>query len=330
MIGDLVHGGSLDWMRTAFPDAPGPWIDLSTGINPWPYPVTPFRTGALERLPTQADYERCRVAMATSIGAPVDSLTLAPGSELLIRLLPRIISPKRVAVLRPGYGDHAQAWHAAGCDVIETSDPLAHINQVDAIVVCNPNNPDGRVFDPHELNFARSELAKHGGWLIVDEAYADLIPQQSLAKHAGADGLIMLHSFGKFYGLAGVRLGAITAPVRVRRGMNELLGTWPVSGMALELGAHAFGDTVWQTEMRHTLEDARKSLDKILLSGGFQNIQGTDLFRLVECDDAHGRWRELAEAGIYVRRFSCSGRHLRFGLPRTEADADRLRIALTL
>lgn len=329
MMDDLRHGGSLDRMRAAFPDAPEPWIDLSTGINPWPYPVQPVRPDTLQALPTHAAQVRCRDAMAASIGAPAEALQLAPGSELLIRLLPRIISPRRVAVLQPSYGDHAQVWRAAGCDVIETDAPLASAESVDAVVLCNPNNPDGRVFDPEELEMARATLAARGGWLIVDEAYASLSPDISMAGRGGADGLIILRSFGKFFGLAGVRLGALIAPDDILRAMSDLLGAWPVSGPALDLGALGYADAAWQAGTRQRLNAGRQTLDRILLSGGFSNILGTNLFRFAECDDAHGRWRRLAEAGIYVRRFAWSDRHLRFGLPGTRAAEIRLKSALS-
>ncbi|WP_339680661.1 threonine-phosphate decarboxylase CobD [uncultured Hyphomonas sp.] len=329
MKDDLLHGGSLDRMREAFPYAPKPWVDLSTGINPWPYPVSPFPSDTLQHLPTQTAYHHCQSVMANAIGASSDTLVLAPGSELLIRLLPRIISPRRVVVLQPSYGDHAQVWRAAGREVIETHDPMSLANTADAVVLCNPNNPDGRLFDPSELKALRRELAKRGGWLIVDEAYAELTPDLSLAQYGGEPGLIVLRSFGKFFGLAGLRLGAMFAPDKILAEMTNLLGVWPVSGLALEVGAQAYADHAWQADMRNRLEEGRKRLDLILREVGFRHVQGTNLFRFVSCEDAHGVWQQLAKAGIYVRRFPWSEEHLRFGLPADEAAEARLRAALS-
>ena len=327
---DLVHGGSLDKMRAAFPNASGPWIDLSTGINPWPYPVPDVSPDTLNALPTRDAYQQCRAAMASVIGVPADTLALAPGSELLIRMLPQIISPKRVAVLTPTYGDHAQVWRTAGCDVLETTSPLSLSSDVDAVAICNPNNPDGRLFQPDELEAARAKLAERGGWLIVDEAYTDLAPELSLARHAGAPGLIVLRSFGKFYGLAGLRLGAIIASEDILRPISNLLGVWPVSGLALDIGKRAYQDTSWQVSTRARLDDARRRLDEILVGTGIKEVHGTNLFRFVECEDAHLIWRRLAERGIYVRRFSWSNQHLRFGLIANEAAETRLLEALSL
>lgn len=257
------------------------------------------------------------------------SLSSRPGSELLIRLLPTIINPARVAILSPTYGDHARVWRATGCDLVETHDPVAHACEADAVVVCHPNNPDGRRFDASALLAAAELLAKRRGWLIVDEAYGELIPGDSLAPHAGADGLIILRSFGKFYGLAGLRLGALLAPAALCAAMQARLGVWPVSGPALHVGAKAYDDHAWQAETRRRLTEARQRLDAILATGGLTVAGGTDLFRLAETASASALWERLALAGIYVRRFDWSQTLVRFGLPENTAAEARLADALS-
>lgn len=329
MTHDLLHGGALDRMRDAFPNAPEPWIDLSTGINPWAYPVGTIPEAPLRHLPTQGAYEACRQAMARSMMAPPESLVLAPGSELLIRLLPTIIRPKKVAILSPTYGDHLAVWNRADTDIVETAEPLAMAGEVDAIVICNPNNPDGRSFEPGILLQTAASLAGRGGWLIVDEAYAELDPGSSLASSGGADGLIVLRSFGKFFGLAGLRLGALLAPEPVRISMQKLLGVWPVSGPALHIGAKACSDLEWQDRTRFQLTEAKVHLDSTLRSHGVKIVGGTALFRLVETDNASAFWEKLAQAGIYVRRFAWNDRLIRIGLPENRAAEDRLAAALS-
>jgi len=326
---DWTHGGAIDRMQAQFPHAPTPWIDLSTGINPWPYRNPNLDETVFDRLPTHANSIACRDAMAAAIGAPPDSLCLAPGSELLIRTLPRLFSPGRVAVLSPTYGDHADVWRAAAREVIASQDPLTCADQVDAIVLCNPNNPDGRVFAPDALRAAHSTLTRKGGWLIVDEAYADLCPELSLAAAGGSDGLIILRSFGKFYGLAGLRLGAMIAPPRVCEQMVRELGAWPVSSGALEIGARAYRDTAWQVRTRATLAEMRGLLDQVLATNGIEIIGGTDLFRFVRPGDAVTTWQRLAEVGIYVRRFDALPGHLRIGLPADAIQLARLNEALS-
>ncbi|MEM8920490.1 MAG: threonine-phosphate decarboxylase CobD [Pseudomonadota bacterium] len=330
MSRDLIHGGALDAMKAAFPEAPQPWIDLSTGVNPWPYPDRRLSERALTCLPIVTDQDACKNAMASAIGAPADALLLAPGSELLIRLLPDIIHPRRVAILSPTYGDHANAWKRDGIDVVETPDPLSFADKADAVVITHPNNPDGRLFDLDALETAREKLAARGGWLIVDEAYADLSPEISFAPRGGAEGLVVFRSFGKFFGLPGLRLSGLIAPPAVRERMARRLGVWPASGAALEIGARAYADLDWQSQTRKELSEAADRLHDTLDRAGFKIVGGTALYRYVQSKDAHQVWARLAEQGVYVRRFDGSNSHLRFGLPPTPAAEARLAKALTL
>ena len=327
MNGDLAHGGAIDLMRQRFPDAPTPWIDLSTGVNPCPYPHAQVTAAAIAHLPTEAMMDVCRQAMSKAFGAPEESIVLGPGSELLIRLLPTVLAPRTVAILTPSYGDHVRVWRAAGAELIKTDKPLAYADRAEAIVVCNPNNPDGRVFAPNDLEEARARLAARNGWLIIDEAYADLTPELSLAASGGKDGLIVLRSFGKFYGLAGVRLGAVLAPTSVRESITGRLGVWPISGAALEIGARAYGDADWRFDTRRKLQATRARLDQVFCQNEIEVVGGTDLFRFVETDDAHRLWAHLAQHGVYVRRFDWTDRHLRFGLPPDKYAEDRLAAA---
>ena len=329
MTDDLLHGGALDRMQAAYPNAPTPWVDLSTGINPWPYPVGALPPEAWQHLPTAAAMQACRAAMARAIGAPEASLLLAPGSELLIRLLPTVIAPRTVAVASPTYGDHARAWRASGAEVIETTDPLAEAGKVDALVLCNPNNPTGMVLERSQMGQALTRQAARNGWLIVDEAYADLCPALSLAPLAGAGNLIILRSFGKFYGLAGLRLGALLGPPALLESLSRRLGVWPVSGPALAIGAQAYADLAWQDATRDQLAAARRRLDKILLDSGLWIVGGTDLFRLARTDNARQLWHQLAEAGLYVRRFDYAPDLLRIGLPANTEAEHRLAAALS-
>nr|WP_070958717.1 threonine-phosphate decarboxylase CobD [Hyphomonas sp. Mor2] len=327
---DWEHGGAIDRMQAQFPNAPLPWIDLSTGINPWPYRGPGYGADIYDQLPTQRAYLECRDAMANAIQAPPESLILAPGSEAIIRALPHHVSLKRVAILNPTYGDHEQAWSRAGCDVIEVTDPLALADEVDAVIVCNPNNPDGKQFAREALLSARARLNAHGGWLIIDEAYCDLYPELSLAAHGGQDGLIILRSFGKFYGLPGLRLGAALAPEDLCRRLTEQFGAWPVSSAALHIGTKAYRDQAWQTHTRTELRLAREMLDQVFRSNGLEILGGTDLFGFIRVEDATALWRRLAESGLYVRRFDALPHALRIGLPADEIQLVRVNEALSL
>ncbi|MEL6861408.1 MAG: threonine-phosphate decarboxylase CobD [Pseudomonadota bacterium] len=330
MAMDERHGGELDRMRAAFPNVRAPWVDLSTGINSWPYPITDLTVDDLRALPTASASQACAAALANAIGAPEPSVLLSPGSELLIRLLPSVLNLNSVAILAPTYGDHGEAWHRAGAKIIRSAEPLTYADRVDAIVLCNPNNPDGRTFAPDTLLEAHGALTERGGYLIVDEAYAELAPELSLAAQGGAPGLIMLRSFGKFYGLAGLRLAAILAPADVKARLSDRLGVWPVSSAALEIGRHAYEDLAWQSETREKLASARRALDDILQSSALDLVGGTDLFRYVRTERAVDLWTHLAQQGIYVRKFHDQPDHLRIGLPKDADEMARLAEALSL
>lgn len=325
---DFRHGGALDRMRAAFPDAPEPWLDLSTGVNPDPYPDTAIADVALRHLPTSAQFEACRRAMAAAFSAPADCVLPTPGSETIIRLLPDVLGARSVAILSPTYGDHETAWRGANADLSMRQDPRDVAGAVDVVVLCNPNNPDGRSWSPAELEPARRVQAARGGWLIVDEAYADLDPAMSMAPSAGADGLIVLRSFGKFFGLAGLRLGATLAPLTVLDGLARRLGVWAVSGPALMIGARAYADHAWAAATRKTLVKRAEALDVSLQRAGLSIAGGTALFRFVAAANAHDAWTRLAKAGIYVRRFLWSEDRLRIGLPPKQPQATRIVSAL--
>ncbi|MEM1434653.1 MAG: threonine-phosphate decarboxylase CobD [Pseudomonadota bacterium] len=327
---DLGHGGALDQIAARFPGARTPWVDLSTGINPWPWPVPQLDPAALHRLPTQGDSDRCSAAMLAALSAPSEALLLVPGTEIAIRLLPHCLDARRIAVLAPSYRDHAESWQSAGADVIETRDPLTFADTADVVIVCNPNNPDGRRFRREDLIDAWTALRARGRWLIVDEAFADLEPQHSLAPLTGGPGLVLLRSSGKFFGLAGLRLGALLGPPSLTAVMRQLLGVWRVSTLALTIGAGAYADLEWQGQTRERLAEARVQLDQALQEQGVRSVGGTDLFRFVEVKDAHGTWNRLCNQGVYTRRFSWTDRHLRIGLPADQTALHRLRTALSL
>ena len=266
--------------------------------------------------------------MASAFDAPEDSVVPGPGSELLIRLLPTVVAPRQVAILSPAYGDHALVWKTAAERVTEIDGLPGISEETDALVLCNPGYVDGKVYAHERLERLRSELAARGGWLIVDEAYADLDPGASLARWGGRDGLIVLRSGGKFFGLPGVRVGALIAPAAIREAIAERLGVWSVSSLALHIARKAYADLAWQTETRARLQRASRRLDSILAGAGISRVRGTDLYRVIETPSAPEIWLRLAHQGIYVRRFAWSERHLRIGLPRDRAAETRLARAL--
>ena len=326
------HGGNLSGARALFPEAPLPWLDLSTGINGGSYPVGPLSEESWTRLPDAdalADLEST-AGRAYGVSSPLQTVA-APGSQSLIRMLPHLVPCQQVAILGFGYQEHAIAWTSAGAKlrVVGTADELSD-SDVDVAVVINPNNPDGRLVDPRILLQVTAELARHNGLLIVDEAFMDVIrPAASLAPFLPEEGVIVLRSFGKTYGLAGIRLGfAITGRYLAQK-LRAALGPWAVSGPAIAIGKRALADRRWLDETVDHLTQDVKRLDQLLISAGFTIIGGSPLFRLTGSREATSRFRRLAQQGILVRPFQERVEWLRFGIPGGEPAWERLDRALT-
>ena len=328
--GAIAHGGRLGQARRLFPNAPEPFIDLSTGINPRSYPLPTLPPEAFTRLPEPEALDTLQSAAAHAYGVSDPSMVAAaPGTQILIDLLPRLWPMREIAVLGPTYAEHAAAWKRGGGTVAAVAD-LAAANQAACVVLCNPNNPDGRRLQPPALLSLADRLAAHGGLLVVDEAFADLEPAgSSLAPFLPHPAIVILRSFGKTYGLAGVRLGfALASPSRATE-IRTALGPWAVSGPALAIGTQALADAEWlQATSRRLHEDAAR-LDSVLLAAGLRPLGGTTLFRLAETQAAPGIFHRLGQAGILVRRFQDHPHWLRFGLPGNETEWSRLREALS-
>jgi cobalamin biosynthetic protein CobC len=318
------HGGGLDRAAARYGIAHECWIDLSTGINPNGYSVPVLSPDVWRHLPDAALDERLRAAAAARYDVDDARLVVpAPGSQALIQWLPRLESPARVAVLGPTYNEHAPAWVAAGHEVREVEGLDAIPADANVVVVVNPNNPDGRVAEPsHLLELTERRL------VVVDEAFADVVPEASVARCAGRANLVVLRSFGKFFGLAGLRLGFALTETKRALALRAALGPWSVSGPAATIGVTALADEAWITNTRVSLASAAARLDQLLAGSGLAVLGGTPLFRLIVHEDAEALYERLARRGIFTRRFAAQPRWLRLGLPGNEAEWARLAASL--
>jgi cobalamin biosynthetic protein CobC len=320
----MSHGGSLAEARRLFPQAPEPRIDLSTGINPVPYSFAPLALEAFTRLPEAGELAELQAIAARAYGVGDPAMVVAaPGTQILINLLPLLFPRPSIAILGPTYGEYRPAWARAGAAVREVTQ-LGALAPAAAVMLCNPNNPDGRRHRPSDILAA----AAGATLLIVDEAFADFEdPDDSLAPRLTAPHQIVLRSFGKAYGLAGLRLGfAIAAPVTAAR-IRDALGPWAVSFPALRIARQALADTAWRDSTGARLRQDAARLDDMLQAAGCRKLGGTTLFRLVHTPQAGALFTRLGTAGIHPRRFPASPTHLRFGIP---APADWKRLAAAL
>jgi cobalamin biosynthesis protein CobC len=326
----MKHGGDLTEAIARHGGAPGSWLDLSTGINPrpWPIPQTLPESG-WQRLPSRADAEALLDAARKIYGVPDDAdIAAAAGTQALIQMLPYLAAPGPVAIVGPTYSEHALAWRNAGHPIIAIDNLNACPENAAHAIVVNPNNPDGRVTDRATLARLATQLKGRGGWLVVDEAFADVDPAISAVALCADLPVLILRSFGKFYGLAGLRLGfAIAAPDIIAR-VAAAMGPWPVSGPALLIGAAALGDEPWADRTRRELQQQARALDEVLQKAGFAIAGGTSLFRLARHPQASKLHIRLAQQHIWCRSFDWADDLLRFGLPPDAAGLDRLADAL--
>jgi cobalamin biosynthesis protein CobC len=325
----LLHGGDLGAARRLFPGAPEPFIDLSTGINPNPYPLPRFSADLFAHLPDPALESAAAVAAARAYGAPSAAhVVLAPGTQILLPLVAGLLRPGRAVVLAPTYAELSRGAALAGHDV-RLARGIEECGDAALVIVANPNNPDGRLIPRTVLLALARDLRRRGGMLVVDEAFMDVGPPGlSLAAHVSCGNIVVLRSFGKFFGLSGMRLGfALVAPSLATR-LGAKLGPWAVSGPALAVGAKALADAAWIGRTRQRLFNAANRLDAILTAAGLGIIGGTSLFRLARTPAAGELFHYLGRAGIFVRAFPENASWLRFGLPANAGDWQRLRQAM--
>jgi cobalamin biosynthetic protein CobC len=323
----VYHGGALDVARRLCPDAPEPWIDLSTGINPHPYPLPALATETWTRLPGGAWLASLEAAAAARYGVAPEAVVAGPGSQALIQTL-AVIAPRGVvAALGATYRGYDEAFACVGARVVEAAS-LEALGDIDVAIVANPNNPDRRVAGRFDLLDLQARLRSHGGWLIVDEAFADFDAKESLAPVLPQRGAAVLRSFRKTYGVAGLRLGFAAASPDVAGRLRAALGPWPVSGPAIAVGLPALADDEWLSAIGARLVEEGVRLDALLQTSGWRILGGTRLFRLAAGADAEAAFRRLIAAGILVRPFADAPDRLRFGIPAEEAHWGRLAAVL--
>ncbi len=318
------HGGNIDQAMVRFGGTPGDWLDLSTGINRVSYPVPAIPTDAWQALPTRAAHQRLCAAAAHAYGCGAKHILPVAGAQAAIQMIPRARATGAARVLSPTYNEHAACLHTAGWQVDEVPE-ISALQGADLAVVVNPNNPDGARYTPAQL----LALAENVGTLVVDESFADPTPNLSLAPIPPRKGLLILRSFGKFYGLAGVRLGFVLGHPDDLDAIAKMAGPWPVSGAAIEIGQIALRDDAWAAATTARLVRETSEIDALAEGAGWEFVGGTALFRLYRTPDAAAAQNRLAQAHIWSRIFPWSPDLIRLGLPGTPAEWAQLEKALT-
>jgi cobalamin biosynthesis protein CobC len=306
-----IHGGRLAAARKRWPDVPQPWLDLSTGINPHSWPVA--RAGPIDwhRLPDEEALAGLEASAAATFGVSADSVCAMPGSEIALRLISTLDLPTPHRFVAPGYRTHAEVFGDGEATAPDAVTAIAD----GTLLLARPSNPQGDLWS----------LPEAGVRLIIDEAFADAMPRLRFSPDREA---IVLRSFGKFFGLAGVRLGFVVAPIEDLKQLRRGLGSWPVSSAALAIGTAAYQDHAWQSAMRERLAEEARALDRVLTRHGLCPEGTCPLFRLVRTPDAGRLFEQLARQGILTRPFDHASDWLRLGLPGSVEALDRLDRAL--
>jgi cobalamin biosynthetic protein CobC len=319
----LEHGGNLSLAAAQYSIPLADWLDLSTGINPNGYPLPEISPAIWQRLPIEEDG---LIEAACAFFGSRSELPTA-GSQAAIQILPRLRPPGKVAMPSLMYKEHAYAWQCCGHQISTFTDLDDDIlNSADVVLLCNPNNPTANRFSGADLLHLHSQLHKRGSWLVVDEAFMDATPENSIAQHTHLEGLFVLRSLGKFFGLAGARVGFLLASPQWLSKAQEILGPWSLSGPSRFVATQALGDFTWQQNTRIQLSASSLRLAALLSENGLTPQAGTALFQYVPVKEAQLRQQQLAKQGIWVRYFpeACA---LRFGLP-TEDGWGKLEAAL--
>lgn len=338
------HGGNIQYASKRFSIAPSEWLDLSTGVNPSSFPLPVLPDACWRNLPIIDD----NFTEAARCYYQADELLPVPGTQCAIQLLPRLRQqPSRVGLLPLTYNEHLFNWrkHNHMCVPLLRDHLFEQSSELDVVVLCNPNNPTGEKFSIEELLKIHETLSKRGGWLIVDEAFIDCTPENSLGRLCGSQrqGLVVLRSFGKFFGLAGIRLGFVLGWEELLRRLSHEMGPWSINGPAIEIAKRALQDTEWQRSERERLKKMSTRLSDLLCEFSLFPSGGTELFKWVQSPYSNALYEFLGNRAILTRLFpsdSCFGQaeslpaqvnqaSLRFGLPACDNGFNRLRTALS-
>ncbi len=320
-----LHGGDLTAAAQEFGVAEADLIDLSTGINPSLYPYIEVSERALRMLPTPGDVENLLATAQEFYRAPASSsIIAAPGTQAVLQNLPLLFPGRDVAILSPTYSEHGHTWGSAGNTVTPVSE-FDDLSQGDIAVLVNPNNPDGRRYQPDDI----LKLAEDVELFIIDEAFCDASPELSLVPHLKGQNILVLRSLGKFFGLAGLRLGFLIGASDITTVLSDRLGPWAVSGPAIEIGARALADDIWIAETVSDLAVKATRLNDLLQACGLSIAGGAELFTLIETGQAQAIYQGLGRAGVLVRRFEDLPNWLRIGLPGADREWEKLATALS-
>lgn len=306
------HGGNSDEAAQRYGLSRDQMCDLSTAISPIAYQMALPDSNAYQALPMAEDMAQLYAAARQYYKVPeTAAICGGAGSQSLLSALPHLMAPRQVWCPEPTYNEHRYRWEKAGHKV---SGAAKCPKEARVIILVQPNNPTGRVWQHYEIAAYLSQMRACEGLLIIDEAFADVMPEISACAHTGEAPLVILRSLGKFFGLAGLRVGfAIGAEGLIDRLADEI-GPWPVSQPAMVVAKSALTDTRWQKAHLERLRAKAADMVAILAEAGFTITGHTPLFVTLSDHRIPAFHDYLARHGFWTRIYRSDPTMMRVGL----------------
>jgi histidinol-phosphate aminotransferase len=280
-------------------------IFLDANENPYP--------SSVNRYPDPLQW-KVKEKIATIKGIEPEKMFLGNGSDEAIDLLIRAFCEPHedaIIVLQPTYGMYAVCAAVNAVDVVNIrlnpdfdidlnalslSDPAAKI-----LFLCSPNNPSGNILSSEKIT---DILTHFGGLVVIDEAYIDFARHKSfVAEIDRYPNLVVLQTFSKAWGLAGLRLGMCFASKEIIRILNKIKYPYNISAttqaLVLEALDHAEQKDTWVSKI---IEQRTKLAGALAALPITEKVYPSDAnFLLVKVKEAHRTYRGLMDMGIIVR-----------------------------
>ncbi|WP_193755581.1 threonine-phosphate decarboxylase CobD [Psychromonas sp. psych-6C06] len=321
----ILHGGQLERVATQFNIPRAQWLDLSTGIAPYSYPIPDIPAQAWQQLP----HISSRLIAVAKVYYQAQHCWPVAGSQQLIEKLPQLwekrlsasskeMPCKHVYLPKVGYKEHQHAWQQAGYQLHFYQQRLPEVLAPNSVVVViNPNNPLTDQFTVAQLQALAERCQTQQALLVIDEAFADIfdadfsyVPHLSEAQQ----NVIVLRSFGKFFGLAGLRIGFVCSSQYWCEVIQENIGPWSVNGPALYIAEQALSDTAWQVKQQQRLQVQRHKMQQLLSEiWPMYRIESNALFMTLFTEYAPLIYQQLCQHAVYVR-LTDEKNALRFGI----------------
>ncbi len=314
---ELIHGGDV-YTYAAQHGGTLP-LDLSANINPYGCPQSVRRAmhesvECCDRYPDPL-CRHLRRAIGQAEHVPAEWLFCGNGAADVLDRLARVLCPKTTLLTAPTFAEYEQTVRGSALrfHLLRAEENFAVTERIldelipdlDAVYLCNPNNPTGRTIEPALLQKIVNRCTENHIWLLVDECFHDFLVDASqhtlkslLAEHPQ---LILLRAFTKMYAVPGVRLGyCMTANLKLLQQLYRAGQPWNVSVIAQACGVAAADEWAFAQETAQKIAQERAFLQKAMQERGFHVFQSAVNFLLFRTADT-ALHEKLEAHGVLIR-----------------------------